>query len=206
MNRALTRARPRRAHGLYPKGQRTRALAARKLPTYLDHDQVNVLIRCAPTPVAAFLFLIQWRAGLRISEALALEPRDVHLDGEPPTLVIRHGKGNRQRLAPLHAELAAAIRLSMAYHRPNGPFIPCSRSTAWRWIQQAYAKAVDARLLPEGMRIGTHTLRHSAARHWMTWGKMENQVQLWLGHASPSTTRKYLALLPSSMGDISTVP
>ena len=35
------------------------------------------------------------RAGLRVSEALALEARDLHLDSEHPTLVVRHGRGRK---------------------------------------------------------------------------------------------------------------
>ena len=51
--------------------------------------------------------LIKWRAGLRISEALDLERRDVQVDVDHPTLRVRHGKANRARLVPVHPELGA---------------------------------------------------------------------------------------------------
>ena len=51
-----------------------------KLPEYLERDEVNALIAAAPNPRARLIMLEQWRAGLRVSEAHALEARDLHLD------------------------------------------------------------------------------------------------------------------------------
>ena len=40
----------------------------------------------------------QWRAGLRVSEALDLEVRDLSLDTASPTVRVRSGKGGKSRL------------------------------------------------------------------------------------------------------------
>ena len=66
-----------------------------KLPEYLELSEVNALISAAPNPKARLIMLEQWRAGLRVSEALALEARDLHLDSDRPTLVVRQGKGRK---------------------------------------------------------------------------------------------------------------
>ena len=42
--------------------------------------------------------LEQWRAELRIAEALALKVADLSFDAEPPTLRVRPGKGSRPNL------------------------------------------------------------------------------------------------------------
>ena len=55
------------------------------------------------------LFLINRRAGLRVSEALALEARDLSFDGELPSLRIRRGKGARVHIVSVHAELQNAL-------------------------------------------------------------------------------------------------
>ena len=41
--------------------------------------------------------LEQWRAGLRVSEALDIEVRDLSLDTSTPTLRVRSGKGGASR-------------------------------------------------------------------------------------------------------------
>ena len=80
-----------------------------KLPEYLERDEVNVLIAAAPNPKARLIMLEQWRAGLRVSEALALEARDLHLDSDRPTLVVRQGKGRKDRVVPVLSELQTAL-------------------------------------------------------------------------------------------------
>ena len=64
-----------------------------KLPEYLEMAEVSALIVAAPNPKVRLIMLEQWRAGLRVSEALALEARDLHLNSDRPTLVVWQGKG-----------------------------------------------------------------------------------------------------------------
>ena len=71
--------------------------------------EVNALIAAAPNPKAKLIMLEQWRAGLRVSEALTLEARDLHLDSDRPTLVVRQGKGRKDRVVPVHPELQTAL-------------------------------------------------------------------------------------------------
>ena len=74
-------SRQRRPRGHYPKTQDGAAPKREKrIPEYLEADEVNTIIRAAPSPKAKLLMLQQWRAGLRVSEALDLEVRDLSLD------------------------------------------------------------------------------------------------------------------------------
>ncbi len=178
------------------------------LPDYLEKEEVDRLITAARNPRARLLMLLQWRAGLRVSEALALTPGDLHLDGDRPTLLVRRGKGGKGRFVPIHPELRAALSTALNYSNipKDRPIIQASRSTAWRWIREAYARCAELGLLPPGRRISTHTLRHSAARHWLASGVPINIVSRWLGHASIQTTLIYLELLPDPAGNIERVP
>ena len=85
--------RNRRPRGQHPKPRDPDGLRrlSKKLPEYLEAHQVGALIRAAPNPRARLLFLIEWRAGLRISEALALEARDLSLESELPSIRVREG-------------------------------------------------------------------------------------------------------------------
>ncbi len=95
--------RVRRPRGQYPKKvEQTTELAVKKLPEYLEAHEVNALLRAAPNPSARLLMMVEWRAGLRVSEALALEVGDLSLDVELPTLRVRQGKGRKARKVTVH--------------------------------------------------------------------------------------------------------
>ena len=79
----------RRPRERYPKTQDGAVPKREKrIPEYLEADEVNAIIRAAPSPKAKLL-LQQWRAGLRVSEAFDLEVRDLSLDTPTPTLRMR---------------------------------------------------------------------------------------------------------------------
>ena len=65
---------------------------------------------------------------------------------------------------------------------------------------------MKAGTIAAGKRIGTHTLRHSFARHMVANGIPLNQLQVWLGHESLVTTQVYLKLAPDTGGMMTTIP
>ena len=77
-------SRRRRPRGRYPKTQE--GATPKRILEYLEPDEVTAIIRAAPNPKAKLLMLEQWRAGLRVSEALDLEVRDLSLDTPNPTI------------------------------------------------------------------------------------------------------------------------
>ena len=93
----------------------------------------------------------QWRAGLRVSEDLALEPRDLRLDTDRPTLRIRESKGGEN---PVKCPCILSC----------GLLVDVSRTAASRWVQLAAKRAIDAGQLDRGLlhtsaltRCGTAT-------------------------------------------------
>ena len=174
----------------------------------MEAHQVEALIRAAPNPRAKLLFLIEWRAGLRISEALALEARDLSLDGDLPGLHVREGKGSKPRIVPVHPELRAALTSALEFGDvgQGDRLIRASRATADRWIKKAAARAMELGAIPAGRRVSNHTLRHSYARHLLAHGRPINFVSRWLGHSSIHPTLIYLELVPDPTGSLATVP
>ena len=70
----------------------------------------------------------------RVSEALALEPRDMRLDTDWPTLRIRECQRRKSREVPVHRELQGALVAATSYGAfGGGPLVDVSRTTAWRW-------------------------------------------------------------------------
>ena len=153
--------------------------------------------------------LIQWRAGLRISEALALERRDVRLKTDRPTLCVRQGKGKRDRVVPVHPELAAAFRTALGYRRKNrrdSRIIGVGRPAASAWVEETVRRAVETGVIEPGRHVASHTFRHSYARHLLAHGVPINTLSRWLGHSQLSSTLIYLALVPDLAGTMATIP
>ena len=201
----------RRARGLHPRGAQVQQLPGVKrstLPEYLEAQEVQAVLSAAPNPRARLLMLLQWRAGVRVSEALALVASDLSLDSDQPTIRVREGKGGRSRIVPVHPELQVALTAVLQFADvPKGDgIIGVSRSTAWRWVQSAVDRALQLGALPSGRRIGTHTFRHSYARHLLLHGVPINYLSRWLGHRSISTTLVYLELVPDPAGRLASVP
>ena len=88
----------------------------------------------------------------------------------------------------------------------RGPIVGARRSTARRWAQEAAARAKALGALTEGRTVGTHTFRHSYARHLLLHGVPINYISRWLGHRSIQTTLIYLELVPDPAGRLAEVP
>ena len=107
------RRRPRRVNLKSAVLQQSPGGKGSTLPEYLEAHEVSALIAAAPNPQARLLILEQWRAGLRVAEALALEPRDLRLDTDRPC---GSGKARgKSREVPVHPELQAAIIAATSY-------------------------------------------------------------------------------------------
>lgn len=186
---------------------RQKSWGKRPIPEYLTPAEVAGLIEAAPNAKARLLIRIQWRAGLRISEALAVEPRDIQDETGNPVLRVRRGKGNVSRLVPVHPELMAALKTDLDYGgRQDRPFVSVSRQHASRWIASAVRVATDSGVLVEGRKVSSHALRHSYARHLLAHGIPLNVLSHWLGHASINTTLIYVQLLPDPAGTLQEIP
>ena len=145
--------------------------------------------------------LIMWRTGLRVSEALELEWRDLDYAGEPATLLVRRSKTRKARTVRLHPELVQLFTNWPANRTPRDKVVAISMRTVLRHIGDAVvASGLEQESPGTGKRRpGAHSLRHSAARHWLMVGKVPlNVVSAWLGHASVQVTlRIYLPIVGS---------
>lgn len=98
--------------------------AISRLVTYLEPEDVRAVIAAADGDAAAScrdraLLLLLYNTGARVSEALALRPRDLQL--ERPKQVRLHGKGGKERICPLWAETATALQTIITTVAPSNP-------------------------------------------------------------------------------------
>jgi integrase/recombinase XerD len=136
-----------------------------------------------------------YATGLRVSELVSLELNDLDLESR---VLVARGKGSKERLVPVGAPAAEAVRAYLSGardrllrgRRSKDLFVtPRGR----RMTRQGMAKLLDrcARAAGIRRRISPHGLRHSFATHLLEGGADLRAVQAMLGHADVSTTQIY---------------
>jgi integrase/recombinase XerD len=184
---------------------------AKRLPDTLDITEVGVLLEAArgdDSPKGLRLLSMMeliYGAGLRVSELVslklsALQMREGAVQVEADFLLIR-GKGNKERLVPLHGKARDALTRYLAMRHvfvsdekdEGGWLFPYHRAEGYVTRQQfgvmLKALALKAGLDPQ--KISPHTLRHSFASHLLEGGADLRVIQELLGHADISTTQIY---------------
>ena len=137
-----------------------------------------------------------YNTGARVGEALAVRLRDLQL--VRPRQVRLHGKGGKDRICPLWAETAVALRdlpLDAATECPifrNARGAPLTRDGAAYIIAKHVARAADARPTLRRRRITPHVLRHSCAVALLQAGVDVTVIRDYLGHVSVATTSRYI--------------
>ena len=169
------------------------------LPTIADvRALAGACSRRAPTGIRnRALVLLLASTGLRISEALALRPRD--WEAESGWVRVQRGKGDKARTVPvglpeaveaLSAWLDRRRTLGVTGHRT----IFCTLNGGR--IQPSYTRALMPRLAGragiEG-RIHAHGLRHFFAASLAQSRCPVVHIQQALGHSNLGTTSRYLA-------------
>lgn len=161
------------------------------LPRPAPDDVLRAAIATADARTAVILRLAA-EAGLRRGEIAVIHDRDVIQDLDGWSLLV-HGKGRRQRLVPLTRELGVVVRTRTAR---LGWLLPGDDDghLSPRWVGKLATNA-----LPGDWTL--HTLRHRFATRAYGIDRDVFTVQRLLGHASPATTQRYVALDITSLRD-----
>jgi site-specific recombinase XerD len=83
----------------------TRAKRPARLPTVLTREEVRLLLRCVDEPTLALVIRLLYGTGMRLLEALRLRVKDVEFARRE--ILVRDGKGGKDRVTMLPASLAA---------------------------------------------------------------------------------------------------
>jgi integrase/recombinase XerC len=131
--------------------------------------------------------------GWRRSELIAIEWKDLQLDDDRPTGLVRRGKGQRPRPQPLPLPLADELRQLRAAHQPK-PTNPVFLGLGGRRLQPGILASIISRCARRAAidkHVTAHTLRHTAAT-WLRQSHVDTRlVAEFLGHADLSTVGRY---------------
>ena len=141
---------------------------------------------------------------LRLSESVALDLDDVSFSRR--LVVVRDGKGGRDREVNLMKGTAAAVKDYLAVRRTllRGPdtgalFLNRKGKRLQDYVIGGVLREIS-RKRPKGLpRLHPHLFRHSIAVHLLHGGADVRHVQMFLGHASLKTTKIYLRMVPGRL-------
>ncbi len=151
-----------------------------------------------PTPAGvrdAAIFAVLYIGGIRRSELAGLDVADWTPD--PPTLRIRHGKGDKERLVPLVGTAARALDAWLALRgaRPGGLFLAITRHrtiVGTGLTSHAVYNILAKRQREAGVaKLSPHDFRRTFVGNLLDAGVDLSTVQQLAGHASVATTARY---------------
>lgn len=155
----------------------------KKLPIAIDYEEFVKLIKNTGKEEHKVAFLLGFGAGLRISEIVNLEKRDINFNEKK--IFIRQGKGGKDRIVPL----------PKGFKTKHLEFIPMK--IGMRALQKAFKNASGrAGLLKIKPTLHFHSLRHGFGSQLAKKGMPIHHIRTLMGHSNISTTNVYLELNP----------
>jgi len=160
------------------------------LPNVLSKEEVKAILQSSQNIKHRTMLSLIYACGLRRSELLHLEPRDV--DSKRGLLIIRQAKGRKDRVAPLSDKIITMLREYYKLYRPQ----------KWLFEGQKKGEQYSAMSLMKVLHqsckkmniikpVTLHWLRHSYATHLLEAGTDLRYIQELLGHKSSKTTEIY---------------
>ncbi|MGD1816782.1 MAG: site-specific tyrosine recombinase/integron integrase [Pleomorphochaeta sp.] len=187
----------------------------RKLPTVLSVDEVYQLltidVKDFDTLRNRLLYSLLYDTGLRISEALGLDVRDINLNKNSFSVF---GKGKKQRIVfytdrtkqllkeyiDIKNKLQIEKNISIKEDRDKLFVTNLGKHLSISSVESIFEK--------QRVEFGwqknftPHVLRHSYATHLLNNGASIRMVQQMLGHSSLSTTQIYTHVSQKKMRDV----
>jgi integrase/recombinase XerD len=163
----------------------------RNTPQVLTKQEIKTLFSVVKNPKHKLMFQLYYGSGLRLSEALTLQVKN--LDFNENVVWIRNGKGGKDRMTIMSKTMASKLNewvTKKNLGKDNFIFTnPQGDPMSGRSIQKVIEKAKIESKMTKDVHI--HTLRHSFATHLLEAGVDIRYIQVLLGHSSLETTQIY---------------
>ncbi len=163
------------------------------LPDYIEDEQIEKLLKAidgkkthkASITRDRLLIELDIKTGMRRAELANLEVGDVHDD----FLVVRSGKGGKDRVIPLAPSIARKLNAFVRGMKPAEKVFKLSAPSISMKVKNFARKA--------GLEnFHAHSIRHKFATDLLERGADLKVLQELLGHENLSTTQVYLAVTP----------
>ncbi len=167
----------------------------RPLPKGLSRQQVKQLFAAIRNRMDRALFLLMLRCGLRVSEVAELKLSDI--DWEQKALLVRQGKGRKDRRVYLSPDTLEGLRECLAV-RPAAV-----AGEYFFWNQKRKNQPLSIKAIQKKMEryakagqvsASCHSLRHTFASNLLEEGAEVISIKEFLGHESITTSERYARL------------
>jgi site-specific recombinase XerD len=167
----------------------------RPLPKKLSGEEVRRLFAQITNRMDRALFLLMLRCGLRVSEVAALKPADI--DWEERAVLVRQGKGRKDRRVYLSPDAAAGLRECRGL-RPE-----TVTGDRFFWNQKRRRRPLSVKAIQKKMeryaraarvKASCHSLRHTFASNLLEAGAEVVSIREFLGHANIASSERYAQL------------
>jgi integrase/recombinase XerC len=174
--------------------------AAKKLPSFVPQGSFNVFLDSfafAPTLEGLrdkLILELLYGTGIRLAELIGIGEADLNMAAKTVKVT---GKGNKERLVPLHDALVLTLEQYLEKKKSEFPDNNTEKLLVTTKALPLYPKLVYRivkryiNLVSTSEKASPHVLRHSFATHLLNNGADLNAIKDLLGHASLAATQVY---------------
>jgi site-specific recombinase XerD len=172
---------------------------------YLTKEEIDSLLHACETAIPEgrrdyLMLLLLYNSGMRISEMISLQGKDVIISGNGQSHLRIMGKGRKERTVPLWQTTTKCL---VSYMHENGiqsgdyllsgrNINHLTRSGARYRIDCIVKKASSNCPSLKNKSVTPHVFRHSTAMSLLQSGIDISTIAIWLGHESIETTHQYM--------------
>jgi len=185
----------------------------KKLPQFIYPEEIESLFNSINTtkPIGKrdkLILEFLYGTGVRVAELCSVRIKDIDFYQD---LILIHGKGNKDRYAPIHKTLSKSLQdyilttrnefLKRAENKDNDTLLLNFKGTS---LTQRGVRLIIKRILDnseETFNLSPHKLRHTFATHLLNNGADLRSVQELLGHAHLSSTQIYTQVSKEKLKD-----
>jgi site-specific recombinase XerD len=150
-------------------------------------------------------------SGLRVSEMCNLKVGDLYLPATDPYIIVRHGKGDRERTVYIDEKLSSHLRWYVEEYKSKTLFQSIEddaplfsgqggKHSPTITLMKSFKEAVHAAQLRDTISI--HKCRHTYATYLLHDTGNLKYVQKQLGHSDIAMTSLYANILPEMNGTL----
>lgn len=170
-------------------------------PKLFSKEEIELILKNTENLKHKTMLLLAYSSGLRVSEVVGMEVRDI--DSKRMILNIIQAKGKKDRIVPLSKTTLKYLREYAKEYKPKkylfeGQYegMPYSTRSMQAILDRAKKKAKINR------KGSVHALRHSYATHLLDKGVDITYIQKILGHNDLRTTLRYLHVTTRDLSKI----